>query len=68
MNRTTKAKRDLAARMLCVDIAVEEVALMSGLSIEELNAIKADIDKNNPEANAIKGLNFQKMNIDDINK
>lgn len=68
MNRTNKAKRDLAIRMLKVDIAVEEVALMSGLTVEELNAIKADLDKNDPEANAMKGFNFQNMNFDDINK
>ena len=30
MNKTTKAKYDLATRMLKVDISVDEVALMSG--------------------------------------
>ena len=68
MNRTNKAKRDLAIRMLKVDISVDEVALMSGLTIEELNAIKADLDKNDSETNAMKGFNFQNMNFDDINK
>ncbi len=68
MNRTNKAKRDLAIRMLKVDISVDEVALMSGLTVDELNAIKADLDKNDPEANAMKGFNFQNMNFDDINK
>lgn len=68
MNRTNKAKRDLAIRMLKVDISVDEVALMSGLTVEELNTIKADLDKNDPEANAMKGFNFQNMNFDDINK
>lgn len=58
MNRTNKAKRDLAIRMLKVDISIDEVALMSGLTIEELNAIKSDLDKNDYEANAMKGFNF----------
>ena len=35
MNKTTKAKYDLATRMLKVDISVDEVALMSGLTIDE---------------------------------
>ncbi len=68
MNRTNKAKRDLAIRMLKVDISIDEVALMSGLTIEELNAIKSDLDKNDSEANAMKVFNFQNMNFDDINK
>lgn len=68
MNRTNKAKRDLAIRMLKVDISIDEVALMSGLTIEELNAIKSDLDKNDSEANAMKSFNFQNMNFDDINK
>ena len=68
MNRTNKAKRDLAIRMLKVDISIDEVALMSGLTIEELNAIKSDLDKYDSEANAMKGFNFQNMNFDDINK
>jgi hypothetical protein len=68
LNRTNKAKRDLAIRMLKVDISIDEVALMSGLTIEELNAIKSDLDKNDSEANAMKGFNFQNMNFDDINK
>ena len=54
--------------MLKVDISIDEVALMSGLTIEELNAIKSDLDKNDSEANAMKGFNFQNMNFDDINK
>ena len=34
MNKTTKAKYDLATRMLKVDISIDEVALMSGLTID----------------------------------
>ena len=68
MNRTNKAKRDLAIRMLKVDISIDEEALKSEHNIEELNDIKSDLDKNDSEANAMKGFNFQNMNFDDINK
>lgn len=44
MNKTTKAKYDLATRMLKVDISVDEVALMSGLTIDEIEKLKACIE------------------------
>ena len=44
MNKTTKAKYDLATRMLKVDISIDEVALMSGLTIEEIEKLKAGIE------------------------
>ncbi|MFR0782903.1 MAG: hypothetical protein ACLSHP_08185 [Coprococcus sp.] len=44
MNKTTKAKYDLATRMLKVDISVDEVALMSGLTVEEIEKLKAGIE------------------------
>ena len=44
MNKTTKAKYDLATRMLKVDISVEEVALMGGRTIDEIEELKADIE------------------------
>ena len=44
MNKTTKAKYDLATRMLKVDISIDEVALMSGLTIDEIEKIKAGIE------------------------
>lgn len=44
MNKTTKAKYDLATRMLKVDISVDEVALMSGLTIDEIEKLKAGIE------------------------
>ena len=40
----TKAKYDLATRMLKVDISVDEVALMSGLTIDEIEKLKAGIE------------------------
>lgn len=44
MNKTTKAKYDLATRMLEVDISIDEVALMSGLTIDEIEKLKAGIE------------------------
>ena len=44
MNKTTEAKYDLATRMLKVDISVDEVALMSGLTIDEIEKLKAGIE------------------------
>ena len=44
MNKTTKAKYDLATRMLKVDISVDEVALMSGRSVDEIEKLKAGIE------------------------
>lgn len=44
MNKTTKAKYDLATRMLKVDISIDEVALMSGLTIDEIEQLKAGIE------------------------
>lgn len=44
MNKTTKAKYDLAMRMLKVDISIDEVALMSGLTIDEIEKLKAGIE------------------------
>ncbi len=44
MNKTTKAKYDLATRMLKVDISVDEVALMSGLTVDEIKKLKAGIE------------------------
>ena len=44
MNKTTKAKYDLATRMLKVDISVDEVALMSGLTVDEIEKLKTGIE------------------------
>lgn len=46
MNRTTKAKYDLAGRMLNVHIEPAEVAIMSDLPLEEVEKLKANLMKN----------------------
>lgn len=45
MNRTTKAKYDLAERMLNVHIEPAEVAIMSDLPLEEVEKLKANLMK-----------------------
>ena len=45
MNKTTKAKYDLATRMLKVDISVDEVALMSGLTIDEIEKLRPALSR-----------------------
>ena len=39
-----RQKYDLATRMLKVDISIDEVALMSGLTIDEIEKLKAGIE------------------------
>ena len=46
MNRTTKAKYDLAERMLNVHIEPAEAAMMSDLPLEEVEKLKANLMKN----------------------
>ena len=43
MNNTTKAKYDMAEKMLKVDISLEEVALMTELPMETLKKIGLDV-------------------------
>ena len=45
MNNTTKAKYDMAEKMLKVDISLEEVALMTELPMETLKKIQHEIHK-----------------------
>lgn len=45
MNNTTKAKYDMAEKMLKVDISLEEVAFMTELPMETLKKIQHDIEK-----------------------
>ena len=56
MNNTTKAKYDLAARMLKGNIPVEEVVLMSGLSEEEVNKLKFEMRDEIQDHRALMGL------------
>ena len=56
MNNTTKAKYDLAARMLKGNIPVEEVGLMSGLTEEEVKKLKFELRDEIQDKRAMLGL------------
>ena len=43
MNKTTKAKYDMAEKMLKVNISLDEVALMTELPMETLKKIEKEI-------------------------
>lgn len=45
MNKTTKAKYDMAEKMLKVNIFLDEVALMTELPMETLKEIEKEIQK-----------------------
>ena len=45
MNKTTKAKYDMAEKMLKVNISLDEVSLMTELPIETLKEIEKEIQK-----------------------
>lgn len=45
MNKTTKAKYDMAEKMLKVNISLDEVALMTKLPMETLKEIEKEIQK-----------------------
>lgn len=62
MNKTTKAKYDMAEKMLKGRIDVDEVALMSGLPKDELEKMKKEIDEKNP-ATKLEGLDITDMNL-----
>ncbi len=56
MNNTTKAKYDLASKMLKGNIPVEEVVLMSGLSEEEVKKLKFELKDEIQDRNAMRGI------------
>ncbi|MBR0146151.1 MAG: hypothetical protein IJM25_05750 [Eubacterium sp.] len=56
MNNTTKAKYDLAARMLKGNIPVEEVVSMSGLTEEEVKKLQFELRDEIQDKRAMMGL------------
>lgn len=66
MNNTTKAKYDMAARMLKGKIDVEEVALMSGLSLDEVQKLKDEVIPHNAEVEMLQNLDNVDLNIGEI--
>lgn len=56
MNNTTKARYDLAARMLKGNIPVEEVVAMSGLTEEEVKKLQFELRDEIQDKRAMMGL------------
>lgn len=63
MNNTTKAKYNMAEKMLKGHIDIDEVVLMSGLTKEEVQSIYDKLENENPEAKFLKGLDFQDFDL-----
>ncbi len=66
MNNTTKAKYELATKMLKGRIDTSEVVLMSGLPLEEVLKIKESIEPNSSDAEILKNLDSVDLNIGEI--
>ncbi len=66
MNKTNKAKYDLAEKMLKARIEIDEVVLMSGLTKEEVTKIHDELEKQHPEATAFSNLDITDLDIDRV--
>lgn len=56
MNNTTKAKYDMATRMLKGRLDVEDVAEMTGLTLEQVEKLKEEVVPRNPDAEVLSKL------------
>lgn len=66
MNNTTKAKYDVAERMLKGKIPVEEVSLMTGINIEELKKMEENLAPQVRDAKILQDLDNVDLNIGEI--
>lgn len=66
MNNTTKAKYELATKMLKGKIDVDEVAIMTGLPLKDLEKLKEEVDPTNPEVEMLKRLDTVDLDIGEI--
>lgn len=66
MNNTTKAKYELAQKMLKGKIEVSEVAIMTGLPEDELFKLEREINPQNSDAQILKNLDTMDLNIGEI--
>lgn len=66
MNNTTKAKYELAKKMLAGSIDVDEVVLMSGLPKNEVEQLKTEITPVSPEIQKLQELDTVDLNIGQI--
>lgn len=66
MNNTTKAKYELASKMLKGNIEIDEVVLMTGLSKEVVEQLKEEVNPTNPDIEILKKLDTVDFNIGQI--
>lgn len=64
MNRTEQAKVDMAYRMLKGQIDVEEVAMISGVSLEKVQEMRNDLDQQ--ERKALGGVTVREMGFGEV--
>ena len=63
MNKTTKAKYDLAERMLKGRVDVDEVVMMSGLTKEQVEELKDKVVPKNTDAEILSKLDTVDLDI-----
>ncbi len=63
MNNTTKAKYDLAERMLKGKVEEDEVVLMTGLSKEQVHELKEKVVPKNTDAEILSKLDTVDLDI-----
>lgn len=66
MNNTTKAKYELAQRMLKGHIPVSEVVMMTELPKNEVQKMADEMEEKNPEAKAFKNLDFNDIDFKEV--
>ena len=66
MNNTTKAKYELARKMIKGKIDIDEVYLMTGIDKAELEKLKEEIDPAAKEAKMFQDLDNTDLNIGEI--
>ena len=64
MNKTEQAKRDLATKMLKGQIEVEEVAMISGVSLEEVQKMREELDEF--ERRSLGGVTLRELGVGDV--
>jgi len=64
MNHTEQAKYDMAKRMLKGQIDVEEVAMMSGLSIEAVQKLRDEQDQ--VERKSLGGMTVRELGVENV--
>ncbi len=64
MNRTETAKRELCEKMLKGQIDVEEVAMISGVPLEEVQKLRDEMDRK--ERQALGGMTVREMGVGSV--